>query len=296
VPLDEFREQYTPPVREALAHQLAGVQVAALREAMEHLSGRGKLFRPLLALAAYHAITAGNPSPYVPLAACFELIHIFTLIHDDLPALDDAQLRRGLPAVHAQYGEALALLAGDGLLALALDRLLHEESPLADSDRLAQLDAVANAVHATIEGEMLDLLAEHRELQVEDLARQHQLKSGSLLGACCRAAAIWAGADAQLGSSMQQLGVELGLAFQIRDDLLGVTSSEAETGKTLSSDEAHAKATYPRLLGVSGARAALGEAHRRVIEHLAEIALAEPRLLIEIADWLGREAAAPAGA
>jgi len=295
VPLAEFRAQYTPLIRAALARQLAGVDVPELRAAMAHLSGGGKLFRPLLALAAYQAITAEDPAPYVPLATSFELIHVFTLIHDDLPALDDAQLRRGLPAVHVAHGEALAVLAGDGLLALALDRLLNAESSLADADRLALLATVTRAVHDTIEGEMLDLLAEQREPPLAELARQHQLKSGSLLGACCRAAAIWAGVDARLGNSLYELGLALGLAFQIRDDLLGVTVSEAQAGKTLSSDAAHAKATYPRLLGVDGARTALAEAHQRVLAQIAEFGLADSRLLIEIADWLGREAAPAPG-
>lgn len=270
----------------ALARQLGQISVAELRAAMQHLSGGGKLLRPLLALASYRALTGADPTPFIPSAACLELLHVFSLIHDDLPALDNARLRRGRPAVHVQYGEALAVLAGDGLLALALERLLNEAAPFGASERLAQFGIVSAAVQEMIEGEMLDLLAENREVELEELQRIHRLKTGALLGACCRSAAVWAGAEELLGERLQQLGVELGLAFQIRDDLIGALGNEAEAGKTLSSDAACGKATYPRLLGVSAARTALDEARRRVLDLVAGLEIKEPMILLEFVDWV----------
>lgn len=286
VPLEEFRAHFGPLVHATLARQLELVGVVELREAMRHLTGRGKLLRPLLALATYRALTNEDPTPWVACSTCLELVHVFSLIHDDLPALDDAELRRGRPAVHVQYGEALAVLAGDGLLALALDRPLNERAPLEAGQRLTWLAVISGAIHEMIEGEILDLLAENRELQTADLQRIHELKSGALLGACCQSAAVWAGAAEQIGQRLKQVGIALGLAFQIGDDLLSVSAGEAEAGKTLSSDQAHAKATYPRLLGVDGARSALDLARRRALDSIDALELKDPQIMQDVAEWI----------
>jgi geranylgeranyl pyrophosphate synthase len=258
--------------------------------AMQHLAGRGKLFRPLLVLGTYQAVSNKGADTFTAQAAALELIHIFTLIHDDLPALDDAKLRRGLPSVHIAHGEALAVLAGDGLLSLALKEMSASDAELTPSQQAELLEVLTQAVHAVIEGEMLDLQAEGQRLSLSEIEHLHRLKTGALLGACCETGAILAGANTALKPALREYGITLGLAFQIRDDLLSVEGTEEAMGKTLSTDQAKGKSTYARLLGYAGAKAELDKSLARIDALVAGMELRQPVLLREIADWACRRA------
>ncbi len=285
--LAAFQARYTPLIREALATHIKGVTVEPLRAAMLHLLGGGKLLRPLLVLAGSHSVDGRDPDRWVPLAAAFELVHVFSLIHDDLPALDDAQLRRGVPAVHVAHGEPLALLAGAGLLGMAMETLTRESAELEPGLRLRIIEVTARAVQRMIEGEQLDLQAEGRSLGLDELRRMHLLKSGALLGACCETGALLGGADRDLAGRLGELGERLGLAFQLRDDLLDVESTPDALGKVVGGDAAHGKCTWPALVGVDQTRSELTQMLAAIAGEIAELPLGEHALLLEIADWIG---------
>jgi geranylgeranyl diphosphate synthase type II len=250
VDFDAFSAELRPRLAVEMQRQLSAIQLASLNRAMGHLLGRGKLFRPLLVLAAARAVSGGAVAELLPLATPVELIHTFTLIHDDLPAMDDAQLRRGVPAVHLAYDEATAVLAGDALLSWALYLLGTEPPDLPASTRLALVAEASFATKEVVEGQMLDLAGEGQHLDLAELEHLHSKKTGALLGACCALGALLAGASPVAVDELRQLGIQIGLAFQIRDDLLSLQSTEEEMGKTLETDTAKHKSTYPRLLGL----------------------------------------------
>lgn len=287
VELAAFQARYTPLIREALAAHVETVAVDPLRAAMLHLLGGGKLLRPLLVLASCRCVDGRESDRWVPLAAAFELIHVFSLIHDDLPALDDAQLRRGVPAVHVAHGQPLALLAGAGLLGMAIEVLTRQSAELEPAVRLGLIDCALSAVQRMIEGEQLDLEAEGRSLRLDEVRRMYLLKSGALLGACCQAGALLSGADQELAGRFGELGGRLGLAFQLRDDLLDVESTAEALGKTTGGDAAHAKCTWPALVGVAETRSELTRMLSAIAAGIEELPLREHALLIEIAHWIG---------
>ena len=279
----------TPLVQAVLRRQLEPVGIPALRETMAHLLGRGKLFRPLLTLASARAAGATDLEPLIPLATPIELIHTYTLIHDDLPCMDDAAMRRGVSAVHIDHGEAMAVLAGDALFNWALIVAVSEPAPAGPVARLALVDVLTRAAHAVVEGQVLDLQGEGRRLSLEELRLMHRLKTGALLGACCEGGAVLAGADTVTRGQLRDYGVEIGLVFQITDDLLSFESTEAEMGKSLDADEAKDKATYARLLGLDEARRELEEKLAGLEPRLDRIGLpGDDGLLREIARWAGQ--------
>ncbi|MBN2083403.1 polyprenyl synthetase family protein [bacterium] len=286
--LAEFRASYTPLIQAELARQLAAVATPELRAAMGHLLGRGKFFRPLLVLATCRALSGADPAAYVPVAAPLETIHTFTLIHDDLPALDDAQLRRGVPTVHLAHGEPQAVLAGDGLLSLAISWLADGGLGLAAEVQRGIIQTVVNAIRVVVEGEIIDMYAEGGELDLAALKDMYRCKTGALLGACCAIGGWLTGAGPADRAALAEIGTLLGLAFQIRDDLLSHESTDSITGKTLATDEQHEKSTYPRLLGLDGARSELEATLTQVEQALGALGLREPQLLLEIAAWAGR--------
>lgn len=283
VTLDEFRAQFAPKIQAEIHSVLLGFEMPALRAAAGHLLGRGKLFRPLLALAAYHAVSGRNPAAYVPIATALELIHTFTLIHDDLPCMDDAQLRRGVPAVHLAHGEALALLAGDALSNLALLMLAQSGPRLLGAVRVRLIESATLATHRVVEGQVLDLRSEGADLDVADLEYLHRAKTGALIGACCEFGGILARVNSVENDRLRDLGEDIGLAFQMRDDLLSVGGDEQTVGKTLSTDADKAKATYPRIVGVERAEQMLAELTRDNLARIEQLQLPAPELLIAIA-------------
>lgn len=286
--LEEFRELYAPKIQAEIHRVVHEFTTPEFRAAAAHLLGRGKLFRPLLALAAYHAVSGRNPAAYVPFATALELIHTFTLIHDDLPCMDDAQLRRGVTAVHLAHGEALALLAGDALLNMALLMLAQSPPRLPGAVRVGLIQSATLATHRVVEGQVLDLQGEGAELNVADLELLHRAKTGALLGACCEFGGILARVDSAILEALRELGVSIGLAFQMRDDLLSVANDEQAVGKTLSTDQEKQKATYPRIVGVKRSEKMLAELTQANLARIDAMSLAAPDLLSAIAASAGK--------
>ena len=236
-------------------------QPAQLHGAMRHavLDG-GKRMRPMLVYATGTAFGADESLLDSP-AAAVELIHAYSLVHDDLPSMDDDALRRGKPTVHVAFGEANAILAGDALQALAFELLagapLHADRCVAMIRELA----VAAGASGMCGGQALDLDATGRagSIDLHGLRRMHAAKTGALLRAAVRLGAITAGVDPVTQLQLDRFADALGLAFQIRDDLLDVEGDSATLGKTAGKDANQAKATYPALLGLEGSRARLAD-------------------------------------
>jgi farnesyl diphosphate synthase len=268
-----WRERIDAALAAALdAHVPADLR---LREAMRHaLLLGGKRVRPLLVLATGRLVGAPEDALDAP-ATAIECIHAYSLVHDDLPAMDDDALRRGQPTVHVAFDEATGILAGDALQTLAFACLAS--APLPAEARIAMVAELAQASGAggMCGGQALDVEATGRggEIALADLRRLHALKTGALLRCAVRLGAIagaGAGAaDADTRAALDRYADALGLAFQIRDDLLDIESDSATLGKTAGKDLAQNKATFPALLGVDGARAALAEQAAAMREALA---------------------------
>jgi farnesyl diphosphate synthase len=227
--------------------------VQAMRYAV--LDG-GKRLRPLLALAAFEAVaqpdTPSHPTAALRAACAVELIHAYSLVHDDMPCMDNDVLRRGKPTVHVQFGEAGALLAGDALQALAFELLTPDDGsvPLAVQGRLCALLARAAGSTGMAGGQAIDLASVGQALDEQALRHMHQLKTGALLQASVMLGAACAQADTQALRALSSYGQALGLAFQVVDDVLDVTADSATLGKTAGKDADHDKPTYVSLMGL----------------------------------------------
>jgi farnesyl diphosphate synthase len=241
-----------------------------LREAMAYsvLAG-GKRIRPLVVYAAATAL--GSPPEELDTLACsIEIIHTYSLIHDDLPAMDDDDLRRGRPTCHKAFDEATAILAGDALQALAFELLAGDARLGRHPARQARIIAsVARACGAAgmAGGQVLDLAAVGEELRLEELERMHSLKTGALIRVSATAPALFAGASPDLYGKLERYGDRVGLAFQIHDDVLDVTGNSKLTGKAMQKDATMNKPTFPAIIGL--------DASRRRAEDLRDQALAE---------------------
>ncbi len=232
---------------------------AGLGEAMRYavLDG-GKRLRPLLVLAACEAVAGTDANEAALRAACaVELIHAYSLVHDDMPCMDNDVLRRGKPTVHVAYGEAMALLAGDALQALAFELLTPPEDtvPLAVQARLCRLLALAAGFNGMAGGQAIDLASVGVALSEEQLVTMHRLKTGALLQGSVVMGAVCGGADAATREALSAYGAAIGLAFQVVDDILDVTADSATLGKTAGKDAACDKPTYVSVLGLAPARA-----------------------------------------
>lgn len=225
-------------------------------EAMRYaLMGGGKRIRPFLVINGARMFGVPDAGSFRA-AAAIEMVHSYSLVHDDLPAMDNADLRRGRPSVHRQFDEATAILAGDGLLTQSFEVLAHEETHQDPGVRAELVLALARAAGAAgmVGGQMIDLGAQHAKLNLEQITRLQRMKTGALIGFSCEAGAILAKATAEQRSSLQLYAEDLGLAFQIADDLLDVESSADVTGKPVGQDQAAGKATFVAVLGVEEAR------------------------------------------
>ena len=258
--LKAYLEERRSLVNRALAAYLPGVRGPAFRvvEAMHYsLFVGGKRLRPILCLAAAEAV-GGDPGEALPPACALEMIHTYSLIHDDLPAMDDDDLRRGQPTCHKKFDEATAILAGDGLLTEAFHTLAAAGPRYEGREKvlleITQLLAAAAGYQGMVGGQMLDLLAEGRRISLKELETVHRLKTGALLTAACRAGALMGGGTRQEVALLTGYGEKFGLAFQVTDDLLDVEGDPAEMGKAAGMDEKHRKATYPALLGLEASR------------------------------------------
>jgi geranylgeranyl diphosphate synthase, type II len=270
------RPEYPEDLRKLVEDYLAELrfseasETAGLDQAMRYsLLAGGKRIRPVLALATARAAGA-TPESVLPAAAALELIHTYSLIHDDLPAMDDDELRRGRPTSHVVYGENVAILAGDGLFAEAL-RLICERQR-APADRvLATLTELARAtgVGGMVGGQYVDVTED--ELDAAGLRSLHELKTGRLIAASVRIPLILADVGEPETIHYRRFADELGVLFQIVDDVLDVTGSDEELGKPHGSDERHGKLTYVSLFGLERARELAAASHAKAREALAEI-------------------------
>jgi geranylgeranyl diphosphate synthase type II len=229
----------------------------------------GKRIRPVLALATAEAVER-DPGDVLPLAAAIELIHTYSLIHDDLPAMDDDRLRRGRPTCHVAYGEDVAILAGDGLFAEAIRLVVDRQA--GDPDRvLAALGRMVDAagVGGMVGGQYLDV-TETDDLDAAGLRRVHELKTGRLIAASVDCVLLWTGMKAPATIAYGRFAAELGVLFQIVDDILDVTGDEAALGKPRGSDERQGKRTYVSVFGLGPARELAAASHAKAREALAE--------------------------
>jgi geranylgeranyl diphosphate synthase type II len=218
----------------------------------------GKRIRPLLVLAANEAV-GGDPADAMPFACAVEMVHTYSLVHDDLPAMDDDDLRRGRPTCHKVFGEAMAILAGDALLTRAFHVLAELPADWDASRVRRRVEAMATLGEACgtaglIGGQVQDLEAEGQAIAPELLERLHRAKTGALLSACVRGGALLGGATGEELARLARYGSAIGLAFQIVDDVLDATEGPEQLGKTAGKDLAAGKATYVSVHGVERAR------------------------------------------
>jgi geranylgeranyl diphosphate synthase, type II len=252
----------------------ADIEPTAVHAAMRwSLFAGGKRLRPALVIAAGE--TCGASAEQLITTACaFELIHTYSLIHDDLPAMDDDDLRRGRPTCHIQFGDATAILAGDALQTLAF-QIIAEDEQLAGEVRarlIGELARAAGTPTGMLAGQAFDLAAEARAVTGAELETIHRHKTGALIAAAARAGALIASASAAELTALDAYAAHTGLLFQITDDLLDVTATAADLGKTPGKDARASKATYPALYGLEGARARAQKAYEAAQAALDELA------------------------
>ncbi len=284
---------YPEHLRTEVEQYLAGLRFAAdaaaagLEEAMRYsLLAGGKRIRPVLALATAEAV-GRDPRSVLPLAAAIELIHTYSLIHDDLPAMDDDELRRGRPTAHRAFGEDVAILSGDGLYAEAFKLLLTEQQgdPPAVLAAAARL-AAATGVDGMVGGQYLDV-ARTATAGAEGLRQLHALKTGRLIAASIECVLLLEGGSGPATiNRYRTFASELGVLFQIVDDILDVTGSEETLGKLQGSDERLGKRTYVTEFGLDGARRLARESHQRAREALSQAAPAGAEQLRQITDFI----------
>jgi geranylgeranyl diphosphate synthase type II len=261
-----------------------------IHEAMRYsVFAGGKRLRPMLALFGCEAV-GGTPEDAMPGAAALELIHTYSLVHDDLPAMDDDDFRRGRPTCHKVYGEAIAILAGDALLTHAFQVLADQTAAGVPAPRrlrmIAEVAAAAGSV-GMVGGQTMDIQAEGKTLDPATLLTLHSKKTGALLRVSLRVGGLAGGADEAALGHLTRYGERLGLAFQIVDDILDIEGNSAEMGKTAGSDLRKHKATYPAVFGLEASRR---EATRLLGEARDAVRPFEERgaMLVALADFVGQ--------
>jgi len=262
----------------------------ALRAAMGYsLTAGGKRIRPILAMAAYRGCGGGDSRAWRA-AVALELIHTYTLIHDDLPSMDDDDFRRGKPTCHRKYGVRTATLAGSSMLLAAFEELACCCSELALSDQVSDrvLASVASAVGGggVIGGQVVDLESERREIGRDTLHYIHSHKTAALLRVSCTLGGMLAAADERQLAALASYGEDIGLAFQIVDDLLDVEGDSAQLGKTAGADQARGKATFPTLYGLAESRKLAAEAVKRACTVLGRHKLDPDGVLAALARFI----------
>lgn len=269
-----------------LSHCLDELPESIVRDAMQYsLMAKGKRIRPLLLLKTLQAYGIDEHIGY-PAAAAIEMIHTYSLIHDDLPAMDNDTLRRGMPTCHVKFGEDVAILAGDGLLTQAF---LQAAKTDCDSDTLVSILRLLSdysGANGMILGQIKDLEGEaDPNADVETLKDIHFYKTGRLLTLPLLCAALLAGRKADL-DAWNKIGADIGLSFQIQDDVLDVTSTVEELGKNINSDAENGKTTYVTLLGIHQAQQDAKTIYERALQYLSDIPLKTAQPLLEIFEQL----------
>jgi len=269
--LPTFFEEDRAAVDAALDRLMPGenAQPPSIHRAMRYsVQAGGKRVRPILCLESAR-IFAADVTPVLPVACALELIHTYSLIHDDLPALDNDDLRRGKPTCHKKFGEAAAILAGDALLTLAFETLANAAiDPARRVAILSHVAASAGTVNGMVGGQVADLEAEGRVIQPADLEYIHRSKTAALIRASVVSGAIGGGADDEDVARLKRFGETIGWAFQVVDDILDVEESSAALGKTAGKDAAQQKATYPSLYGLEESRQIAKELEARAMAEI----------------------------
>lgn len=251
-------EEYLPSIETALQQLLPQKPEdprASLADAMQYaVVGGGKRIRPVL-MMEFCRVAGGDPSEILPFACALEMIHSYSLVHDDLPCMDNDDVRRGKPSTHRAFGETTALLAGDGLLTHAFEVMLNSSADPLRTVRAAGCLAQAAGFGGMVGGQAIDLDSEEKQISLELLQKLDEGKTEALIRAACEMGCILAGRE-ELRPVARAYAHGIGLAFQIRDDLLDVESTTEELGKPVGSDAENGKSTYVSLLGLEGARTA----------------------------------------
>lgn len=285
--LQRFISDHLPAIDDKLNDMLATVNVSeTLKSSMAYsVNAGGKRIRPLLVLATLEDLGVESADA-LTVACAVELIHTYSLIHDDLPCMDDDDFRRGKPTNHKVYGQGVAVLAGDALQTLAFEGLTNlQDTPATDALRIIQILSVAAGAQGMVGGQMLDVEGETKSLSLMELETVHVHKTGALLSSCIEAGAVLAGLHQEKTLQLKTFAWNIGLAFQIKDDILDITSTTEELGKTAGSDVLSDKSTYPSLLGLEGAMDRLAE-HQRLAKSSLAFLEHEESLLGLFADYI----------
>ena len=279
-------------VETALSRWLPAQAPAGLGDAMRYavLDG-GKRLRPLLALAACEAVS-GQLAAALRAACAAELIHAYSLVHDDMPCMDNDILRRGKPTVHVKFGQAQALLAGDALQALAFELLTPDDTsiPASVQARLCGLLARAAGEAGMAGGQAIDLASVGQELSEDALRQMHRLKTGALLQASVMMGTACGAASSQAQAALADYGSAIGLAFQVVDDILDVTADSATLGKTAGKDADNDKPTYVSLMGLAASQAYAQALYQQAASALETTGLADTRALLALAQMVVQRA------
>ena len=262
--VEEFLDECVPP-EDAAPETIS-------RAVRYSLFAGGKRLRPILVLASAEAV-GGLVEDALPAAAAFEMIHTYSLIHDDLPAMDDDSLRRGKPTSHVVFGDAIAILAGDALQTHAFRILADGESPITAERRLSAIALLADAAGASgmVGGQVADLEAEGQPVSSDGLEFIHRHKTGALIHAASEVGAVVGGGSDDQIAHLARYGENIGLAFQIIDDILDVTGSAEILGKSAGKDEKAGKATYPHIHGIKNAQERASELVAGALDELAPL-------------------------
>ena len=288
---EQYSERCRSRIQAALAQQLGNnvseyatavtsTHLERLYDAMRYsLLNGGKRVRPLLVYAAAETVTGNDQQPALDGIACaVEYIHAYSLVHDDLPAMDDDDLRRGNPTCHKKFDEATAILAGDALQSRAFELLTLLDLDAEQRVSLIATLAAAAGPRGMVGGQAIDLAAVQQRIDLPHLETMHRLKTGALIRAAVRMGAIAVNADAQQLLALDQYAAAIGLSFQVQDDILDITSDTATLGKQQGADLVRDKPTYPALLGLEAARAKAAALHRDAIDALAQFGANAERL------------------
>ncbi len=292
--MSAWSQTHLRAVEQSLSDWVPPEAPAGLGEAMRYavLDG-GKRLRPLLVMASMEACSQGRSQAWMAdaamRAACaLELIHAYSLVHDDMPCMDNDVLRRGKPTVHVQFGEAQALLVGDALQTLAFELLTPEDSaiPADIQARLCGLLARAAGHAGMAGGQAIDLASVGVKLHIDQLRQMHRCKTGALLEAGVAMGAVTAQAEPAVMAHMLRFGQALGVAFQVVDDILDVTADAAALGKTVGKDAANDKPTYVSLLGLEAAREEAARLEQQAQQALAHSGLNDTSALQALSGWV----------
>ena len=269
--VEKALNEYLPPVNKP---------PLPLHQAMHYsIFAGGKRLRPILAMVSFE-LSGGTGNAILPAACALELIHTYSLIHDDLPSMDDDDLRRGKPTSHKVFGEGMAILAGDALHALAFELLSKTKNPKLISEIAHEI-----GTYGMVGGQAADLQAEGKKVSISQVNFIHSHKTGALMKASVRAGAILGGATGEKLKSLTSYGEKFGLAFQIIDDILDATGKDEKLGKRTKADQSRAKATYPKVLGVEKSKKMatilLNEAKAEL-----KIFCGDSQILKELADYM----------